>query len=199
MSRRGGETRNVCEAPSDRGASWGAEFIVFAGAQGPLYKVPVGGGTPEPVTTLDEGRGETAHRFPHFLPDGETFLYVALPGKSRLLTVFAGHVDGRPPTAVTTALTSPVYAEPGYLLFQRGRKIVAQAFDAKTLTVSGEPIAVDDAPANLGIRGAARPLGLPHRTPRVPDSGRPPHAARVAGRHHGRGTGGPGRGAGPLR
>jgi len=146
VSRRGGETRTVCEAPSNRGASWGKEFIVFAGAQGSLYKVPVEGGTPEPVTKLDESQGETAHRFPCFLPDGETFLYVALPGKSRLLTVFAGNVDGRAPTVVTTALTSPVYAEPGYLLFQRGRKIVAQAFDTRTLTVSGEPVAVDDAP-----------------------------------------------------
>ncbi len=141
------ESRTVCDAPSNRGGSWGAEFIVFAGAQGPLYKVSTGGGTPEPVTTLDESRGETAHRCPYFLPDGETFLYVALPGKGRLLTVYAGHVDGRAPTAITTALTSPVYTEPGYLLFQRGRKIVAQAFDAKTLTTSGEPIAVDDAPA----------------------------------------------------
>jgi dipeptidyl aminopeptidase/acylaminoacyl peptidase len=36
--------------------------------------------------------------------------------------------------------------EPGYLLFQRGRKIVAQAFDAETLAVSGDPSAVEDAP-----------------------------------------------------
>lgn len=155
VSRRGGEERTICEAPADRGAAWGAEFIVFAGAQGPLYKVPVNGGTPEPVTSLDESRGETAHRYPQFLPDGETFLYVALPGKNRLLTVFAGHVDGRPPMVVTTALTSPVYAEPGYLLYQRGRKIMAQAFDTKSLTVSGEPIAVDDAP------GISESVGMP--------------------------------------
>ncbi len=146
----GGESRAVCDAASYRGGSWGASDIVFAQGEGPVFRVPVGGGTPEPVTVLDESRWQTAHRFPTFLPDGETFLYVSIPGKGRLLDVWAGHVDGGAPVAVTRSPVSPVYAEPGYLLFQRGRELVAQAFDVEALAVSGDPIGLEAAPPLSG-------------------------------------------------
>jgi Tol biopolymer transport system component len=142
----GGDPRTVCEAVSYRGASWGAESIVFAGGQGPIFKVPVTGGVPEAVTALDASQGETAHRYPHFLPDGETFLFVALPGRHRVLEVRAGHVDGREPVVVTSSLTSPVYSS-GHLVFQRGRRLIAQAFDPEALALSGEPLDLGPAPA----------------------------------------------------
>jgi len=141
----GGDPRTVCDAISYRGASWGAGYIVFAGGQGPIFKVPVTGGSPEAVTTLDESKGETAHRYPFFLPDGETFLYVALPGKHRVLEVYAGNVDGREPVHVMSSLISPVYTS-GHLVFQRGRRLIAQAFDPDALALSGEPIDLGPAP-----------------------------------------------------
>ena len=154
----GGNLQPICDIATGagRGASWGKDYIVFAEANGPIYRAPISGGEAEPVTTLDESAGEMAHRYPNFLPDGETFLYVSIPGKRRLLTVYAGHIDGREPVAVTTALNSPVYAEPGYLVFQRQRSIVAQAFDPKTLKVSGEPVPI--APANELFESAGLPV-----------------------------------------
>jgi Tol biopolymer transport system component len=142
----GGEPQAVCDATSSRGGSWGKDFMVFAGEQGPLFKVPVAGGTPTPVTSLDASRGETAHRFPHFLPDGKTFLYVALPAKSGRVAVFASDVDGREPVEIMSAVSAPVYTEPGYLLYQRGRRLLAQKFDARSLTLSGEPVLLGPAP-----------------------------------------------------
>jgi len=170
----GGDPRIVCDAVSERGGSWGAEYIVFAGGQGPIYKVPVTGGTPEAVTTLDESRGETAHRFPYFLPDGETFLYVALPGKHRVLEVWAGNVDGREPVHVMSSLTSPVYTS-GHLVFQRRRRLLAQAFDPHTLALSGEPIDLGSAP-ELGEAVGSRRLSasrngtLAYLTPQDPNT-----------------------------
>jgi hypothetical protein len=38
--------------------------------------------------------------------------------------------------------SSAVYAEPGFLLFRRETTLVAQAFDAQKLQVSGEPIPI---------------------------------------------------------
>ncbi|MFT5316559.1 MAG: Tol biopolymer transport system component [Candidatus Krumholzibacteriia bacterium] len=75
---------------------------------------------------------------------------------------------------VTTALTSPVYTEPGYLLFQRGRKIVAQAFDTKTLAVSGETIVVNDAPEISDVVGrpAISASRTGHITFKTPEDGR---------------------------
>ena len=49
----------------------------FAGGAGPIFRVSAAGGEPKPVTTLDESRGETQHRWPSFLPDGRHFLYLA--------------------------------------------------------------------------------------------------------------------------
>jgi Tol biopolymer transport system component len=170
----GGEPRTVCDAVSYRGASWGGEYIVFAGGQGPIFRVPVAGGTPEAVTTLDASKGETAHRYPHFLPDGETFLYVALPGKHRVLEVYAGHVDGREPVHVTSSLTSPVYSS-GHLVFQRGRRLLAQAFDPDALALSGEPMDLGPAPKlweGAGSRkvSASRNGTLAYLTPEDPNT-----------------------------
>jgi Tol biopolymer transport system component len=151
----GGDPRTICEAISYRGASWGAGYIVFAGGQGPIFKVPATGGTPEAVTTLDASKGETAHRFPHFLPDGKTFLYVALPGKHRVLEVYAGNVDGREPVFVINSLTSPVYTS-GHLVFQRGRRLLAQAFDPDALALSGEPIDLGPAPELWEAAGSTK-------------------------------------------
>ncbi len=171
----GGDPQTICEMNSYRGASWGTDYIVFAEGQGPLYRVPVTGGTPEAVTTLDESRGETAHRYPYFLPDGETFLYVALPAKQRLLGVYAGHVDGGEPVFITSSLNTPVYCDPGYLIFQRGRRLVAQAFDPDERVVSGEPIVLGPAPALFEAVGAptvsaSRNGHLAYLTPEDPNT-----------------------------
>ena len=43
-----------------------------------------------------------------------------------------------------------MYAAPGYLLFARKNVLVAQPFDAGSQKISGEPIAIGDAPSSLG-------------------------------------------------
>ena len=174
MQIDGGEPRTVCDAVSDRGGSWGAEYIVFAGGQGPILKVPITGGVPEAVTVLDESKGETAHRYPYFLPDGKTFLYVALPGKYRVLGVYAGNVDGRKPVFITRSLTSPVYTS-GHLVFQRGRRLLAQAFDLDALALSGEPVDLGPAPelwegAGATKVSASRSGTLAYLTPEDPNT-----------------------------
>ncbi|MBZ0267825.1 serine/threonine-protein kinase [bacterium] len=174
MRLDGGEPRTLCDVNSYRGASWGANAIVFAGGQGPIYKMPVTGGTPEAVTTVDAAKGETAHRYPHFLPDGKTFLFVALPGKHRVLPVYAGHVDGREPVFVTRSLISPAYSS-GHLVFQRGRRLLAQAFDPVALALSGEPIDLGPAPELWEASGstkvsASRNGTLAYVTPRDPNT-----------------------------
>ncbi len=150
----GGEPRILCDASSNRGNSWGDGTIVFSVEQGPLYKVAETGGAPEPATTLNEEKGETAHRFPHFLPDGKTFLYVALPGRSGLVTIYATDTEGREPVEVMQSVAQPVYAEPGYLIYQRGNRILASRFDAESLTLSGEPVDIGQAPRRPNAVGA---------------------------------------------
>ena len=51
------------------------------------------------------------------------------------------------------------YAEPGYLLFRRSGKLMAQRFDARAMKLSGDPVALADAPPESEID--AEPIDWP--------------------------------------
>jgi eukaryotic-like serine/threonine-protein kinase len=144
----GGAPTTICNLKWARGADWGTQGrIVFAPApEGPLYAVPAAGGEPSPVTALDAARRQTSHRFPSFLPDGEHFIFAALPGGPGGLEIFAGSLKSKTVKRITTADSAAVYADPGYLLFAREGKILAQPFDAGRLELGGEAVVIADAP-----------------------------------------------------
>jgi Tol biopolymer transport system component len=148
LSVTGGRADVICNATNFRGGAWNAGgIIVFApDASGPLYRVPASG-EPTPVTRLDAARKESAHRFPIFLPDGEHFLFAALPaGRDGAFNIFAGSLHGGAATLVASMDGAPVYAEPGWLLFSRRGVLAAQRFDARTLKVTGDALPLADEP-----------------------------------------------------
>lgn len=144
----GGPPEVICDAPDGRGGSWGQSgVIVFAPfSTGSLLRVGADGGDPVEVARPDPTRGETGLRFPCFLPDGRSFLYASLPRKHGGFDVYAKTLDSSKPTLVTSALTAPVYAEPGFLLFALGDRLVAQRFDASSLRAAGGPVPLGIAP-----------------------------------------------------
>ncbi len=148
-----GRVLELCDAGLGRGGTWNRSgVIVFApDASGPLYRVPDTGGAPEPVTALDATRHEVSHRLPWFLPDDDHFLYAALPGKNGEFQIFAGALSdpARSPTLVGSMESAPVYVDPGWLVFARRDTLVAVAFDAGALRLSGDPVPLVDAPANI--------------------------------------------------
>ena len=85
----GGRVEEICDIQDSRGGTWGSkDVIVFAGTNGgPLSKVSPSGGPVTPATSLDAGRGETGHRFPSFLPDGDHFCtWRCRPTPARLMS-----------------------------------------------------------------------------------------------------------------
>jgi len=144
----GGRADVIADAPFGRGATWGPnDVIVFAGdATGRLRRIRASGGEAVPVTTLDESRKESAHRFPRFLPDGQHFLYAALPGTAGRFEIFVGSIAGDVKTLVGTMECAPVYADPGWLLFVRNGVLAAQQFDARSFKLMGDPISMGDEP-----------------------------------------------------
>ncbi len=144
----GGEPTTICNLKWARGADWGSrDQIVFAAApESALYAVSAAGGEPTQVTTLDASRHETSHRFPSFLPDGEHFTFVALPGGQEGFDTYLGSLKSKEIRKILTADSAAVYAEPGYLLFAREGKILAQPFDPVRLELSGEAAVIADAP-----------------------------------------------------
>jgi len=153
----GGRPQAVADAPDGRGATWSRDgVIVFAaGGSGPLSRVSENGGAVTPATALVTDRGEVGHRFPSFLPDGRHFMFAVLPPKSGLYDIDIGVLDSADRDTLLSAENSPVYADPGYLIFARGGTMVAQPFDASRRTLMGEGILLDDAPGDIGSSYAA--------------------------------------------
>jgi len=143
-----GSPLTLCPAAGPRGATWNRSgVIVFAPrTTGPLLRISASGGEPVQVSWPDPARHEAAHRFPWFLPDGEHFLFVSLPAGPEGFDVYAGSLGSREVTKIMTAGSAATYAEPGYLLFRRSGKVMAQRFDARALKVEGDPVALADAP-----------------------------------------------------
>jgi len=145
LDLRGGSPEVLCAVTGyGRGGSWGSTgVIVFsAGAEGPLYQVSQNGGEPKLTTKLEPG--ETGHRFPRFLPDGRHFLYASMPPQATQYSIHIGSIDSPKSELLMKADGTPVYVEPGYLLYGRNGRLVAQRFDAGSRKLSGEPIQLAD-------------------------------------------------------
>jgi Tol biopolymer transport system component len=140
IARSGGLARTLCDAPFGRGGAWSRSgVILFAPRDGPLYRVASEGGDCAPATTLDAARRESWHVAPHFLPDGNHFLFT-VRGEGPW-TIRVGSLESKDTRIVLTGSERAEYAA-GYLLFERERALFAQRFDLRSLSVSGEPVAI---------------------------------------------------------
>ncbi len=142
VAAAGGPPLVICDAEDGRGGTWNQEgVIVFAPRTfSHLMRVPASGGTPQPVTQLDPLK-YVANRWPHFLPDGDHFLYLAdsPPGGQSALRV--GSLRNRDSRSVLEEVTEGQYSD-GLLFFARRDVLLAQPFDVGRLTLGGEPRAV---------------------------------------------------------
>ncbi|MEO8055574.1 MAG: protein kinase [Acidobacteriota bacterium] len=168
----GGAPVTLCDIPDvGRGGTWNQEgVILFSGDRaGPLFRVPATGGVPEPVTKLDASRGDTTHRWPHFLPDGRRFLYLASPNVSEKRAVFVATLDGTEnrllalaPDAVlpagelghanrTEAVANATYAL-GHVFFAQRGALYARPFDPSSAKIVGPAFVVaDDVASGFGV------------------------------------------------
>jgi Tol biopolymer transport system component len=160
----GGPPETICEAPDARGGSWstGGNIVFAPLATGPLARVSSDGGEVVTIVRPDSTRGETGLRWPCILPDGRHFLYVSIPEKQGQFDVYLGDLRTGKTQRVMTAASAPVYAEPGYLFFERDRRLVAQRFDLSRMRPTGRVIALDDAPPFATNTGA--PILFPPST-----------------------------------
>jgi Tol biopolymer transport system component/predicted Ser/Thr protein kinase len=152
----GGRPEVICDAATGRGASWGTkDVIVFGPAPaGPLYKVRAAGGTPEAVTAVDSTSGETAHRWPCFLPDGVHFIYAALPTVNGEFKSYVGSTASTGRTELLSANGAAVFAAPDHVIYHRNEALLAQPFDPGRRALAGDAFTVGDAPAATNYSGS---------------------------------------------
>jgi dipeptidyl aminopeptidase/acylaminoacyl peptidase len=166
VSVAGGSPTVICTAPGGRGGTWSRDgVVVFAPTTGPLMRVASAGGEPMAVTTLDSTRNETGHRFPCFLPDGRHFLFAALAARPDVSDICVGDLGSVEVKHILTSSSGAVFAEPGYLIFERDLQMMAQRFDSSRLEVEGEAVAIAGAP--LGSEMGAEPVASASRNGRL--------------------------------
>jgi Tol biopolymer transport system component len=168
VAATGGPVQILADAPAGRGGSWSqAGVILFTpNIQEPLYTVPEAGGTPKVATKL--GKEGHTHRNPHFLPDGQHFLFTERAFAALTGDLYAGSLDGSAPKLLIERASNAVYTQ-GYLLYLRDRNLLAQHFDPKSLTLSGNPIPVTEnieywGPKDLGNFSVSSTGTLMYRT-----------------------------------
>jgi len=144
----GGSPQTLCAASAGGGGSWNSDGVIIfsSGTGGPLWKISEDGGTPAPLTTLDQSRQELTHFAPWFLPDGRHFLYTAVRPAVPAAEVWvcAGSLDSKETKCFLNSGSPALYAPPGYLLYTRGGALMAQPFDAKHLLVTGDAVPIAD-------------------------------------------------------
>ena len=155
VARSGGDPVVLCKAQFGLGASWGTnDAIIFApnGFSG-LWRIPATGGTPEPLTQLQEK--ELSHRWPEILPDAGTVIFtVGMAGTIGATRIAAVSLKTGQRKVLLEAASDAHYLATGHLLFLRGDDLMAVGFEAAGLEVRGEPFLVRRAIATDKAAGA---------------------------------------------
>ena len=152
----GANAQVLCDATRLTGGSWNKDgLIVFqADYSTKLSQVSAQGGEPKPAMGKPDDQDFDRQRNPYFLPDGRHYLFGGnLGGKQP--GIWAGSLDSPEIKQLMTINTPFVYAPPGWLIFVRNEALVAQAFDAVTIALNGEPLPI--------ITGQAPEIGAPRR------------------------------------
>jgi serine/threonine protein kinase len=152
----GGAAVTLCDAPVGRGGSWGADGQIIASlnSSGGLYRVPVSGGAPEPITDVrGEPPGVTSHRWPQVLPRAAGLLFTAMSsidveGDLRVLPS-----GGAAKTLIKHA-SNGRYLGNGHLLYSQHGTLFAAPFNLDRLELTGPVAPVLDEVATTILSGA---------------------------------------------
>ncbi len=145
MELTGSIITTLCPAPIGTGGAWNRQGDIIFATQingSGLYRVADTGGTVTPITSLNATRFETGHNSPCFLPDGRHFIFFTQAGQPDYRGIQLGSLDNAQTRFLLRSDAKAEYSAAGFLLFVRGRKILAQPFDSATLTLSGEPLPI---------------------------------------------------------
>jgi serine/threonine protein kinase/Tol biopolymer transport system component len=135
----GGPPQTLARVSGDvRRTSWSRDGVILFADGRTIRRVADTGGEATVVTELDASLQETNHSTPWFLPDGRHFLYTAWSTNPENRGVYVASLDSPGRTKLMGGDSKAVYVAPGFILFRREGRVMAQPFDAKRLAFSGE-------------------------------------------------------------
>jgi eukaryotic-like serine/threonine-protein kinase len=129
------------------GGSWNADGVIVFGAPQGIYRISASGGTPTLIAPINSASGETGYGNPQFLPDGDRFLMFVRsekPSVGGLYVTSLAHPEQKAQVLATTRKAVFVTTEDGasYMLYLQDRTLLARRIDARTLTMSGDPVPI---------------------------------------------------------
>ncbi len=141
-----GTIQSLAPAGQPRGGTWNRDNVIVFVPR-PLdgfYRISASGGEALP---LKLNVRDAPGWYPSFLPDGRHLLvYVTSPRDPDKARVSLISLDADTRTDLISGTRSnAIYAAPGYLLFWRDGTLMAQPFDAGTLRVHGNAVALASA------------------------------------------------------
>jgi Tol biopolymer transport system component len=141
------------------GATWSRQDVILfsvslsGSGKGKIFRISARGGTPEPLGTLAEG--ESARFWPQFLPDGRHYLYLSIAVRPEDQGIYVGALDSDLRKRLVATEYNAAYSPSGHLLFVKDDALMAQPFDATSLSFSGDAFPVLEQVALFKLAGAA--------------------------------------------
>jgi Tol biopolymer transport system component len=167
ISVLGGAALALCDAPSLRGASWGADGNIIVALNSTtvgLSRVPDSGGQPQTLTKPQD-RGEQRNFWPHSLPDGNAVLFAANSSGNwdtanvEVLALKDGALKTGEVKILVRGGYSPHYVPAasggvGHLVYVHEGVLLGVPFDPVKLELRGTPAPLlEDVAANAGTGG----------------------------------------------
>ncbi len=142
----GGPALSLADAINPRGGTWSKDDVILYAPnfQGGLQRISAKGGAALETTKLS-GQ-QTTHRWPYFLADGKSFVYLATSHSGTAdgaLGLFYATLDGKVNKLIMPSDSGAQYAN-GHLFYHVGSALMAQPFDAGKGELKGEAAAVVD-------------------------------------------------------
>jgi serine/threonine-protein kinase len=141
IALQGGAPIPICDIATNRGGSWVEDGFIIAPMEslGGLWRIPVAGGTPQPLTSIKgDPEGMVAHRWPQVLPGGKGVLFAATSGTRGSLRVEAG---GNVKTLVRNSTYGRLLPS-GHLIYYQAGALFAAPMSLDSLELTGPAVAL---------------------------------------------------------
>ena len=142
----GGTPVTVCEAQGGVDLSWGSkgQILMDGRVSDSLRIVPAAGGELRPATRIDRASGEIGSAWPHFLPDGEHFLFIGNVVSTGISggTIRLGKLGSLESKVLGRSDGRVEYGPGGWVLFLKGSTLFAQKLDLGAGKLIGQPLTI---------------------------------------------------------